>query len=58
VPETVHAPERSIVGDEEVGAVGEYGDEEAVGNAVAEEESDAGSWGGKSFDEGEDGLGQ
>jgi len=58
VPEAVHACERCIVRGEEVGSVGKYREEEAVGNAVAEEGSDACSWGGVAFDEGEDGLGQ
>ena len=58
VPEAIHASERSIVRGEEVGSVGEYREEEAVGNTVAEEGSDACSWGGEAFDEGEDGLGQ
>jgi len=58
VPEAVHASERSIVRGEEVGSVGEYREEEAVGNAVAEEGSDPGPRGGEAFDEGEDSLGQ
>jgi len=57
VPEAGHASERSIVRGEEVGSVGEYREEEAVGNAVAEEGSDACSWGGETFDEGADSLG-
>jgi len=58
VPEAIHASERSVVRGEEVGTVGEYREEETVGDAVAEEESDASSWGGEVFDEEEDGLGQ
>jgi len=58
VPEAVHASERSLVRVEEVGSVDEYREEEAGGNAGTEEGSDAGSWGGESFDEGENGLGQ
>ena len=58
MPEAVHAPECSIVRGEEVRPVSEYGEEEAAGNAVAEEGSDAGPWRGEAFDEGEDGLGQ
>jgi len=58
VPEAVDASERSIVRGEEVGSVGEYGEEEAFGNTVAEEGSDACSWGGEAFDKGEDGLDQ
>jgi len=57
VPEAVHASERSIVGGEEVCTIGEYGEEETTGDAVAEERPDAGPWGGEAFDEGEDGLG-
>jgi len=56
VPEAVHASERSVVRGEEVGPVGEYREEEAVGNAVAEAGSDAGSCAGEAFNEGEDGL--
>jgi len=57
VPEALHASERSVVWGEEVGSVGEHGEKEAVGDAVAEERSDAGPQGGEAFDEGEDGLG-
>jgi len=57
VPEGIHASERSVVRGEEVSSVSEYGEEEATGNAMAEERSDAGPWGGDAFDEGEDGLG-
>jgi len=57
VPEGIHASERSPVGGEEVCSVSEYGEEEAAGDAVAEERSDAGPWGGDAFDEGENGLG-
>ena len=57
VPEAVHASECSVVWGEEVGTVGEYGEEEAIGNTMAEERSDSGPWGGEVFDEGEDGLG-
>jgi len=57
VPEAVHASERSVVWGEEVYSVSEYGEEEATGNAMAEERSDAGPWGGEAFDEGEDCLG-
>jgi len=46
VPEAVHAPERSIVRGEEVCTIGEYGEEEATGDAGAEEDPDAGPWGG------------
>jgi len=35
VPETVHASERGGVWSEEVSPIREYGEEEAVGNAVA-----------------------
>ena len=35
VPEAVHASERSGVRGEEVGTIGEYGEEEALGDAVA-----------------------
>jgi len=41
-----------------VSAVGDNGGEEAAGNAMAEEGSDACPWGGEAFDEGEDSLGQ
>ena len=58
VPEAVHASERSMVGGEEVGSVGEYREDEAVGTSVAEEGSHGGSWGREALDEGEDGLGQ
>jgi len=57
VPEAVHASEHSIVRGEEVCTISEYGEEEATGDAVAAERSDAGPWGGEAFDEGEDGLG-
>jgi len=57
VPEAVHASECSVVRGEEVCTISEYGEEEATGDAVAEERSDAGPWGGEAFDEGEDGLG-
>jgi len=58
VPEAVHASERGGVWGEEVGSVSEYGREEAVGNAVRVEGSNASSLRGEAFDEGEDGLGQ
>ena len=57
VPETVHASERSVVWCEEVSSVSEYGEEEATGDAMAEEGSDAGPWGGETLDAGEDCLG-
>jgi len=57
VPEAVHAFERSVVRGEEVCSGSEYGEEEATGDAMAEERSDAGPWGGEAFAEGEDGLG-
>ena len=50
--------ERSIVRGEEVRSVGEYREEEAVGNAVAEEGSDTRFWRGEAIDEGEDGFAQ
>jgi len=58
VPEAVHASERSVVRGEEVCTISEYGEEEATGDAVAEEGSDAGPRGGEAFDERQDGLGQ
>jgi len=58
VPEAVHASERSVVRGEEVCSIGEYGEEEGTGDAVAAEGSDAGPWGGEAFDEGKDCLGQ
>ena len=58
MPEAVHAPERGVIWGEEVGPISEYGEEEASGNAMAEEGSDASSWRGEAFDEGEDGLSQ
>jgi len=58
VPEAVHASECSIVWGEEVSTVCEYLEEEAIGNAIATERSDAGPWGGEALDEGEDCLGQ
>ena len=57
VPEAVHASERSVVRGEEICTISEYGEEEATGDAVAEERSDAGSGGGEALDEGENGLG-
>jgi len=57
VPEAVHASERSVVRGEEVCTISEYGEEEATGDAEAEERSDAGPWRGEAFEEGEDGLG-
>jgi len=57
VPEAVHASERGIVRDEEAGSVREYGEEEAIGNTVAEERPDACPGGGKALDEGGDSLG-
>jgi len=35
VPEAVHASERRGVRSEEVGPIRKYGEEEAIGNAVA-----------------------
>jgi len=58
VPEAVHASERSVIGGEEVCTVSKYGEEEATSDAVAEERSDASSWGGEAFDERGEGLGQ
>jgi len=57
VPEAVHASERSVVWGKEFGSVEEYGEEEAIGDVVAEEGSDARSSGGEALDEGEDSLG-
>jgi len=57
VPEAVHASERGVVWGEEVRPIGEYGEEEAAGDAVAKEGPDAGSWGEEAFDEGQDSLG-
>ena len=57
VPEAVHASECSVVWGKEVGPVSEYREEEAIGNAMAEERSDTGLWGGEALDEGEDCLG-
>jgi len=58
VPEAVHPSERSVVWGEEVGPICEYREEEATGNAMAEEGSDASPRGGEAFDKEEDGLGQ
>jgi len=58
VPEAVHAPECSVVWGEEVGSVSKYGEEQPIGDAMAQEGSEASSGGGEAFDEGEDGLGQ
>jgi len=58
VPEAVPASERRVVWREEVCSVSEYGEEEATGNPMAEERSDAGPWGGEAFDEGEGCLGK
>jgi len=41
VPEAVHGSERGVVWGKEVGSIGETGEEEAVGNTVAEERRDA-----------------
>ena len=41
VPEAVHASERSVVRGEEVCSVSEYGEEEATGDPMAKERSDA-----------------
>jgi len=57
VPEAIHASERGVVWGEEVCTVSEYGKEEAIGNAMAEEWSDASPWGGEALDEGKDCLG-
>jgi len=57
MPEAVHASEHGVVWGEVVGSVTEYGKEEAVGDTVAEEGSDACPWGGNALDEGEDCLG-
>jgi len=57
VPETVHTSECSVFWCEEVCTIGEYVEEEATGDAMAEERSDAGPWGGEAFDEGKDCLG-
>jgi len=58
VPEAVHPSERSVIWGEEVGPISDYEEEEATGNAMAGEGSDASPWGGEAFDEGEDGLSQ
>ena len=57
VPESVHASEPSVVRGKEVGSVSMYREEEAIGDTVGEEGSDAGSWGGEALDEEEDSLG-
>jgi len=44
VPEAVHASQRRVVQSEEVSTIDEYGQEEATGNAMAEERSDASPW--------------
>jgi len=44
VPEAVHASECSVVRGEEVCTISERGEEEATGDAVAEERFDARSW--------------
>ena len=58
VPEAVHVSERSVVRGKEVCSVGEYGEEEATGDPMAEERSDSGPRGGEAFDEGEESLGK
>ena len=58
VPEAVHPSECSVIWGEEVGPISEYGEEEATGNTVVEEGSDASPWGGEAFDKGEDGFSQ
>jgi len=58
VPEAVHSSERGIIWGEEVGPISDYGEEEATGDAMAEEGSDASPWGGEAFDKGENGLSQ
>ena len=58
MPEAVHASECSVAWGEEVSSVTEYREEEAIGNAMAEERSDTGPWGGEALDKGEDCLGQ
>jgi len=45
VPEAVHASEHGGVRGEEVCPVRKYGEEEAVGNTVAKEGLNAGTWG-------------
>ena len=57
MPEAVQASERSVVRGEEVCSVSKYGEEEATGDAMTEEGSDAGPRGGEARDEGEDGPG-
>jgi len=57
VPEAVHTLEGTGVGGEKVGPIGEYGEEKALGDAVAQKWPDASTGRGWSFDEGEGGLG-
>jgi len=56
VPEAVPASERGVVRGEEGGSVCEYGEEEALGNTVAEERPDACPGGGEALDKGKDRL--
>jgi len=58
VPEAVHASKCIGVWGEKVRPIGEYGEEEAICNAVAKEGSYTCPQGRKAFDEGEDSLGQ
>jgi len=55
VAEAVDTSEGTGVGGEEVGSIEEYGEEEALGDLVAEERSDACAGGGQSLDGGEGG---
>jgi len=57
VPEAVHASERGVIRGKEVSSICEYGEEDAVGDTVAEEGSDARPRGGEELDEGKDCLG-
>ena len=57
MPEAVHTLEGTGVGGEKVGPIGEYGEEKALGDAVAQKWPDASTGRGWSFDEGEGGLG-
>jgi len=58
VPESVPACGGVAVGSQEVGAVGHDGEEEAMGDAVVQEGSHTCQKGGRSCDEGQDGMGQ
>ena len=56
VPEAVHVFAGAGVAGEQVGPLGEYGEEKLLGDGVAEKRSDASAGGGKAFHQGESSL--